>query len=400
MTPQQICWLKREGGDDIRRKMSAFRQFLLTNIDQKTFSDQYNALNSNLPISTSDFEKNEDNPTGDWSTGTFYHVPTLGVIALMSKMQNDVRNAESATLGELFREAKAKPLTFDAITAIAVPKTSYALVGQEIEANIMIAAYNKSITPSISASSGHVEKVENGIGTWKTIASGLGIQKVTGNVSVVNNGQTLSQPYSFEYMVGSAGASMQLDKMNVFYIGVPNPITVTAAGYSLEDVSLSVPGATLTPTGKGTYNVNVSTVGTVLADINAKTPQGLKKVGGMTVRVKRIPDPVARCGGKMGGAFPANQFRAQLGIAAVLENFDFDAKFRVTSFEMTFQHGKGDLIGPIRSNSPLFSGLSPEGFKYQSQNAKPGDRVYLENIRAIGPDNTPRMLNSINFILQ
>jgi hypothetical protein len=40
-------------------------------------------------------------------------------------------------------------------------------------------------------------------------------------------------------MVGSAGASMQLDKMNVFYIGVDNPITVTAAGYSLEDVSIS-----------------------------------------------------------------------------------------------------------------------------------------------------------------
>jgi len=53
-------------------------------------------------------------------------------------------------------------------------------------------------------------------------------------------------------MVGTTGASMQLDKMNVFYIGVDNPVTVAAAGYSVEDVSLSIPGAVVTG-GKGHY---------------------------------------------------------------------------------------------------------------------------------------------------
>ena len=389
--------VEQKKGNEIKAKLNEYRQFLLSNIDQTNpaFKPYYDALAKDLPIATADFEKDEDNPTGDWATGTFYHVPTLGVIALMSKMQNDVRNAESAILSELFREAKAKPLTFDAIAGLAVPKTSYALVGQEIEANIMVAAYNKSITPSISASSGRIEKVENGIGIWKTTASGLGLQTVRGTISVTNNGQNISQPWEFQYMVGSAGASMQLDKMNVFYIGVPNPITVTAAGYSLEDVSISIPGANLTPTGKGTYNVTVSQPGDVIASIVAKTAKGQANVGGMKVRVKRIPDPVAKVGGKIGGGMPANIFRAQLGVAATLDAFDFDTKFTIVGYDFSFQKKRQDYQGPFHMNDAYFSNEA----KAYLPKAAPGDRVYLDNIRAKAPDGTVRSLNSINFLL-
>ncbi len=387
--------VEQKGGDQIKQKLNAYRDFLLTNIDQTRFKDQYEALRKDMPITTADFKKDEDNPTGDWATGTFYHVPTLGVIALMSKMQNDARNAEAAVLNELFREAKAKPLTFDAIAGLAVPKTSYALVGQEIEANIMVAAYNKSITPSISASSGHIDKVENGIGTWKATATGLGLQTVRGTISVVNNGQNISQPWEFTYMVGSAGASLQLDKMNVFYIGVPNPITVTAAGYSLEDVSISIPGATVTSTGKGKYDIMVTQVGKVTASINAKTAQGSKTVGGMDVRVKRIPDPLAKIGGKMGGGMPASIFRAQLGVAAVLENFDFDTKFTIVGYDFSYQQKRADYQGPFHMNDAYFKNEAEKYLKV----AKPGDRVYIDNVRAKGPDGTIRSLNGIMLLL-
>ena len=387
--------VEKKGGDEIKAKLAEFRSFLLTNIDKSQYPAEYNSLEKDLPIQTANFEKDEDNPTGDWSTGTFYHVPTLGVVALMSKMQNDVRNAEAEVLNELFREAKAKPLTFDAIAGLAVPKTSYALVGQPVEASIMVAAYNRSITPQISASSGSVTEVKNGIGTWKSTASGLGLQTVRGTISVINNGQKISQPWEFTYMVGSAGASMQLDKMNVFYIGVPNPITVTAAGYSLEDVSISIPGATLTPTGKGKYDVMVREGNLVKASINAKTAQGIKQVGGMDIRVKRIPDPIAKVGGKTGGGMPANVFKAQLGVAAVLENFDFDAKFQIVSFDFSYLQRRKDYQGPFSMSDAYFKG---EAKKYQ-EFASPGDRVYIDNIRAKGPDGTTRALNSISFLL-
>ncbi len=86
---------------------------------------------------------------------------------------------------------------------------------------------------------------------------------------------------------------MQLDKMNVFYIGVDNPVTVAAAGYSVEDVSLSIPGAVVTG-GKGHFVITVDKPGNLDVAINAKTKDGpIKKVGGMPIRVKRIPNPIA-----------------------------------------------------------------------------------------------------------
>lgn len=197
-------------------------------------------------------------------------------------------------------------------------------------------------------------------------------------------------------MVGSAGASMQLDKMNVFYIGVPNPITVTAAGYSLEDVSISIPGATVTSTGKGTYTVVVTQPGKVSAAINAKTAQGVAKVGGMDVRVKRIPDPVAKLGGKISGGMPASIYRAQLGVAAVLENFDFDTKFEIVGYDFSYQQKRADYQGPFHMNNSYFAN---EAKKYTENMAKPGDRVYIDNVRAKGPDGTVRSLNSITLLL-
>lgn len=386
--------VEKKGGDEIKAKLQGFRDFILSRIEDPNVRASFE---KDLPVQIVSPEKSDANPGGDWSTGTFYHVPTTGVIALMSKMQNDVRSSESAIVSELFKEAEAKPLKFDAIAGLAIPKTSYALVGQEIEASIMVAAYNKSVTPSISASSGRVAEIKEGIGVWKTVASGLGMQTVRGTISVTNNGVKMTQPWEFQYMVGSAGASLQLDKMNVFYIGVPNPVTVTAAGYSLEDVSLSIPGATLENTGKGTYVVRVTTVGDVNASIVAKTAQGSKQVGGMKVRVKRIPDPIAKLGGKTGGGMPANIFRAQLGVAVVLENFDFDTKFDMVSFDFSYVQRRKDYQGPFPVKGPYFRD-NGDVDRYMKV-AAVGDRVFIDNVRAKGPDGTTRNLGSLTFLL-
>jgi gliding motility-associated protein GldM len=258
----------------------------------------------------------------------------------------------------------------------------------------MVAAYNKSVSPRISVSSGSV-KVENGVGDWTGTASGVGLQTVSGVLSLNLGDRPFSQPFKFQYMVGSAGASMQLDKMNVFYIGVPNPITVTAAGYSLEDVSISIPGARLTKTGNGKYDVLVTEARPVKATISAKTDQGMKTVGVMDIRVKRIPDPQARIANKMGGTMPTNIFKAQLGVAAILENFDFDAKFTITGYDFSYQPRRGDYQGPFHTNSAYF----PEEAKRFLGHMAAGDRVYIDNVRAKGPDGTTRALNPITLLL-
>lgn len=386
--------VEKKGGDEIKNKLTSFRDLLLNSI-----SPSYKeAMGAQLPVKIVEPAKSDNNPGADWKVGYFYNMPTMAVVTLLSKFQNDVRNSEAQVVNQLFSEADQEQIKFDALKAIAVPKTSYALAGQKVEAQIMLAAYNKAVMPSVASSSGRVSKVEQGVANWETVAAGVGLQTVRGTVSIDMGGRKITEPYEFQYMVGSTGASIQLDKMNVFYIGVPNPITVSAAGYSLEDISMSIPGATLTAgANKGQFEVRVEKPGKVTAVINAKEATGTKQVGSMEMRVKYIPDPVARIGGKSQGSLPTNIFKAQQGIIAALDNFDFDAKFRVTGFQFSMLPKRGELIGPFPCNTPLFG--TKKEIQEAINRAKPGDRVFFEEIKGVGPDGRTRPLNNVSFLL-
>ena len=389
-----LLLVEKKGGDSVKAKIVELREKLLSVVNPSNRE----ALAKQIPLNVLEPEKTDNNPTSDWSVGNFQSMPTMAAVTLFTKFQNDVRNSEALVLNQLNMEAGDLVVKFDEIAAIAVPKNSYALVGQKIEANILLAAYNKAKNPSVTSNTGRVVKVENGVASWETTAAGVGQQTVKGQVTLDLGGRMITKDYTFQYMVGSTGASIQLDKMNVFYIGVPNPITVSAAGYSVEDISVNIAGADVKQTDKGKYEVMVSQPGKVMANILAKTPAGPKQVGGMEVRVKNIPDPVAEVAGKTGGSLSAAIFRAQLGIPAALKGFDFDAKFVVTSYDFSYLPKRGEYQGPFTVSSALFN-KDPRVATYQQNNAKAGDRIFIENIKAIGPDKRTRTLNTIVLTL-
>ncbi len=393
----------KKGGDTIKQKILALRQFMLHAVSP----NDAEIIGKQMPLNVTPPPKSDHNPTRDWSVGYFEHMPTVAAIAMFSKFQNDVRSSEALVINTLSTEAHINDIKFDTIAAVAVPTTSYALVGQKIEANILLAAFNKSNKPTVTITQGggSHKDAQNGVVPWETVASGTGMQTVKGRIELKTEGAPISKDWSFQYMVGSTGASMQLDKMNVFYIGVDNPVTISAAGYSIEDVSLEVPGATIRPNdsaGKGHYFVNVTTAGTVDAAIQANTKDaGKKTVGGLKVRVKRIPNPVASLGGKYGGYMPASVFRVQVAPAAVLENFDFEARFQVVGFSFSMQPKKGDFQGPIVVYKPGGARFrdKPEISKLMDA-ARIGDKVYIEDIKVVGPDKKERPLpGSLTFTL-
>ena len=389
-----LLLVERSGGDSVKQRIISLREQMLSAVNpsvKETFAKQ-------LPLSIIEPQKSDNNPNADWKVGYFQSMPVMAAVTLFSKFQNDVRNSEAQIINQLANEAGDIQVKFDEIKAIAVTENSYALAGQTVKAQILLAAYNKAVNPRVQASSGRVTKVENGVASWETVASGVGLQTVRGKVSLDMGGRVEERDYTFQYMVGSTGASIQLDKMNVFYIGVKNPITVSAAGYSIEDISVSIPGANITKTSNGKYDVEVTQPGKVQASILAKTEGGPKNVGGMEVRVKTIPDPIAKIAGKTGGTVGAAVFRAQSGIPAVLENFDFEARFQVVSFEASWLPKRGEYQGPFTVNSALFS-ANNQVSNYQSNQAKAGDRIFIENIKARGPDGRTRTLGNIVLTL-
>jgi len=395
--------VEKKGGDDIKKRILALRKFMLESVPQDSA-----IVRPQMPLNVTAPPKSDHNPTRDWSIGYFEHMPTVAAIAMFAKFENDVRSSEALVVNTLFNEAHTKDIKFDTTAAIAVPTTSYAIVGQKIEANILLAAFNKHNSPTVTVLSGggSTKPAVNGVVPWETNASGTGMQTVKGRITLSEEGNPIVKDWTFQYMVGSTGGSMQLDKMNVFYIGVDNPVTIAAAGYSIEDVSLEIPGAIVKPddaAGKGHYLINVDKVGDVMASIVANTKEAGKKTVNtpLKIRVKKIPNPIASLGGKFGGVFPINQFKIQIAPAAILEGFDFEAKFLVTGFTYSTQPRSGDYRGPVTvhtSGGARFTD-KPEIKKFMDQ-AKVGDKIFIEDIHVVGPDKKERVLpGSLLFTL-
>ncbi|MDZ4665893.1 MAG: GldM family protein, partial [Bacteroidota bacterium] len=196
------------------------------------------------------------------------------------------------------------------------------------------------------------------------------------------------------YMVAAPSAAVALDKMNVFYIGVPNPISVSAGGVAPSELSVSGSGGIkLSPKGgAGKYEVTATTPGSVTISVSAKTKDGMKPQGTFKFRVKKIPDPVAKVGGKSGNVdMKKIELSSIGGVVADLPGFDFEAKFVVTSFELTAVV-KGVLKSEVCSGNSLSSAA-----RQILATAGVGSKIFIENVKAKGPDGSIRNIPGVTI---
>ena len=123
--------------------------------------------------------------------------------------------------------------------------------------------------------------------------------------------------------------------MNVLYIGVDNPVSVSASGAGDDKIGFSITGGggTYTKGGGGKYQVRVNTPTDecwITVSVDGKV------AGKSKFRVRNIPKPVAQVGPyESGSNVPAGAFRAQAGVAAFSPNFPFEMTYRVTSFTIS-----------------------------------------------------------------
>ena len=178
--------------------------------------------------------------------------------------------------------------------------------------------------------------------------------------------------------------------MNVLYIGLPNPLSVSAPGVPLDKIHVSMSGGSVSGSN-GNYIGTVSTIGTATVTVSGEVAPGKTMTLGSTVfRVKRIPDPKAEFAGKSGGTTNAANIRAQDYIFAKLADFEFDAKFNITHFTV--------LIIKPRQDAIIIAG---NGFQLSSamhaamNTVTPGTTIVFKDIDAVGPDGTPRYLDPI-----
>lgn len=180
-------------------------------------------------------------------------------------------------------------------------------------------------------------------------------------------------------------------KMNVLYIGVDNPVRVELAGVNPSDIRAEIFGGAgkIQKAGDKDYMVTVAKPGAVKIRLSGSGLQAKE----FDYTAKRIPDPVARFSNSSGGTIGTGEFKAQGGLGAFLDNFDFDARCAIQGFNLTRVPRRADPIEVVNTG-PRFNDKSSRLIR----NAKPGDVYYFTNVRARCPgDIAGRKINSLVF---
>src|SRR5215207_3623626 len=277
-------------GKELRQKLEQYKKALLA-IDPLIAKEYQNALQVDLstpPV--------QDKSNKTWEAAYFHMVPTVAAITMLSKFQNDVKTSENKVVAFCHEQVGKVQVRFDTYTAIVGQSSNYVMPGQEVEVMAGVGAFSKAAQPIISINGQSVGLGEDGQAKLKMQGGGLGKHSIPVVIRFKDQdgkGQVINK--TVEYTVGQASASIALDKMNVLYIGVANPISVAASGGGDDriQVSISGGGGRLEKTGAGKYNAHVSTNTdncTITVMVDGKT------AGVSQFRVRDIPDPVATVG--------------------------------------------------------------------------------------------------------
>ncbi len=189
--------------------------------------------------------------------------------------------------------------------------------------------------------------------------------------------------------------SISPSRMNILYIGVDNPIMIDAPGVDPNTLKISVSGGgggTLKKGRNNLYLVNVTKPAPSGQECEIRvSAQGVEAIE--KFRVKRIPDPMAMVSSSKGGVMGAGEFKAQGGVHAKLDNFDFDALCKIQGFIITRIPKIGDRVEVI-NRGPRYSVES----KKIINEASPGDIYTYDKVKARCPgDPAGRMINSMVF---
>ncbi len=353
-------------------------------------------------------------PDVTWASRIAEHIPLAAVTANLTLWQSYVKNAEADVIGSIASKMDGSGMVVDKSKGVVQFDNGYVLKDDSVKAKIFLAAYNSKAASKIYVgvvdSSKFLDKegarlnqisypvgetptvpilgtprlLKNdgqGGGFFETAATEVGAQVVTGVIENKNSKGTFYTRFKSSYMVAEPSATVAATKMSVFYVGVDNPVSVSAPGVAISDIEVTAPGLSFKPEKKaGTYNVRPSRpTNNKGVDVVVKNKNSGAILGKSNFRVKRLPDPAASVLGSKEGLISKGKLGVISRVDAKMENFDFDLSVSVKQFTLTVKVGS-DLMSFKSSDNKL----TPQMKKILMKVGR-GSRIYFEDIKVSMP---------------
>ena len=402
--------INKGNGELLQKSLEDYRDFLKGLADEPAIQTSLN--------STFTFEdKKEKYGTGmlSWVQQNFQDMPLIAAITILSKIQTDVRNAESDVIKYLQQEIDAGSLKFTSADAIQIATSNYVFLGDSFKADVFLAAKDTTQNPVIYI--GDYEKGEDGkfkmIGSYDSIpvvsgkgkyavkASSEGYKKWAGLIAMKTESGTKYYPFDGEYQVAKKSLVISPTKMNVLYIlashplkdgALGNPIDVSVPGVPLDKISVSCDNGVVRKVKGGSWEVFPKTTGKAKVNVTATIDGKKKNMGFLEFRVMRTPKPEPKFLGSTNEKVKKSQLlSSNAKLYAELSNFVFDIKYNITGFSVDVTQ-RGELVTKYAKGNRVTSEM-----KTLFESLQIGSVLYFTNITCKGPDGAPKSLPSVKL---
>jgi gliding motility-associated protein GldM len=417
--PVKVKGLEEFSGITLREKLNAFESGALAVFDSE---DVKADIASKITYLKTPELPNGSGGMGSWEAGIFYHIPLAATITMLSKIQSDVRTAEAEVIAKLYENIDAGGVSFNKVDGFAFTKKAYVMDGDTFKAEIFTAAYDDRVEPEIfigkvdsslilkgetdenkimqgtkkgswaETSAGtdgwyKLEDIKGGKG-YLSVKQGMGVHEWGGIIKVKTKKGPKVFPFSNTFEVGKPSTTVAASAMNVFYMGIDNPVSVSAP---MPNFKASAPGLKQGK-GQGQYIMRPTKVGNVTINVTGTDESGKTvNLGKSEFRVKKIPNPTPYIAGKTGTCVMSKGDLGRGVIQAKMEGFEFDLKVAVSSFTL------GTSVSGDYKEAKVVGNRLDSKAQSLVKNASRGQRFYLESMKVKMPDGSTRELANINI---
>lgn len=405
-------------GKQLRGWLDSYRELLLGIIEDTSLTVYKNVAKN---LEAKDQFDNKEAPWS-WEETLCRGMPMIGTMAMLSKLQADIRNSEADVLEFMIAELEGLDIRITALEALVSSPRSFVIRGGKYSSNVFLGARDTSMRPTIyltynapfydsTVVNGEVQYKlrqganydtlpidESGKGLHVHDCGGVGDFNYGGLVHYKSNKGDMWLPYKAVYQVGDAGFTVSASACNVFYRGLDNPVEVAVSGYPQEAVSVSISGgASISRSGAG-YIVKVPasvSAREVSITVSVRTEEGVRTLGSKTFSVLNVPPPTIVIAGayKDGASVPKGAITRTPTLTANLESDFFPFKgvsYSVISYEFLYSvRGVTQTIAGTGSNIP----------QTILNNLNPGSAASFTNIRVSSPSGE-RKTNGITVKIQ
>ena len=361
-------------GKEFVAKVDAYRNGINAELKGGTtdFSDVIKSVNADF--STAPVE-NRDGVKVDWLRYNYEGFPMVASLTKLTQMESDVKKDQSEILSAILGGKLKSEVSLSNFEAIVVADKTAFFSGESFKGKIVLGKKDKTLKAHKVIVNGKelpAESMQEGQTLLEFAAGNVGERDIKGEFQFKEGDSIITIPIQSSYSVipQPNSAVISADKMNVVYRGVSNPMTISIPG--VPNINASAPG--LKKVGNGKYAMNVTNLKQREVNINVSgTLNGKKISSSKKFRIKDIPRPVGTVRGEDGSVKMTKASLAISTVGAILPDFDFNLKLKVTGFKIKVPGQPTARVSGSKLNSAARAAL---------KRAKRGESVQIFDINA------------------